>query len=211
MNDRPDVDVLELHDAVLREGPEPQDGDEPAPMWMWLTAALTIAWSAYYLGAYSGDYDVRRMDLAPQVTREAEVEGPPTYEDRDPLELGQERFARCASCHQADGRGVPGRYPPLAGSEWVAGDPEILARILLHGLQGPIEVKGEPYNDVMPSWGFWTDAEIAAVLTYVRASFGNDAPAIETETVRAVRAATGERTTPWTSAELRAVEAGDGG
>jgi len=204
MSDEPELDFHELHDTVLREASDPVEGTEPAPLWMWLGAALTVAFAGYYLGAFSGGFSVDRMDLAPSVAAPGEVQsGPPTYEDRDPLELGKERFTRCVSCHGAEGRGLPGRYPPLAESEWVTSDPEVVVRILLHGLGGPIEVSGKPYLGTMPKWGFWTDAEIAGVLTYVRSNFGNQAPAIDFEKVRAIRATTKTQDKPWTSAELQ--------
>lgn len=95
----------------------------------------------------------------------------------------------CVTCHKEDGQGVPDAFPPLAGAEWVEGDPGRLIRLVLNGMQGPITVRGEQYNNVMTPHAFLTDEQIAAVLTYVRSSFGNDAPPVESSTVRAVRAA----------------------
>ena len=112
----------------------------------------------------------------------------------------------CASCHQASGEGVEGTYPPLAGSEWATGGEERVVRILLHGLSGPVEVAGETYSGAMPPWGgALNDAQIAAVTTYVRSSWGNKAPPITPATVARVRAATAARKAPWTAAELQAV------
>ncbi len=200
------IDIHELHDAVTREEEDPQDGQEPAPLWMWLISALTVAFSFYYLGSFSSGFQVDKMELDPQVeTQSTQPSGRPTYEDRDPLELGKERFTRCASCHQANGQGVSGRYPPLAGSEWVTSDPEIVVRILLNGLSGPVKVRGNKYLGAMPKWSAWTDAEIAAVLTYVRSSFGNRASAISFDDVGKIRKKSKNRTTPWTSTELKAL------
>jgi mono/diheme cytochrome c family protein len=113
----------------------------------------------------------------------------------------------CAACHQATGEGVAGVFPPLAGSEWVNGDEGKLARIILHGVTGPIEVAGETFNGMMPPWGgTMKDADIAAVLTYVRSAWGNKAAPVTTEKVASVRAANSSRTTPWTAAELAAVK-----
>lgn len=81
----------------------------------------------------------------------------------------------CRACHQKDGKGDGLRFPPLDNSEWVKGDKKRLIRVLLNGLEGNIEVKGKPYNSLMPSQSFLTDEEIAQVLTYVRQSFENDA------------------------------------
>lgn len=102
---------------------------------------------------------------------------------------GEAVYAKyCATCHQQDGEGIPGAFPPLAGAEWVEGDPGRLVRLVLNGMQGPITVRGERYNNLMTPHAFLTDEQIAAVLTYVRSSFGNDAPAVEPDVVRAVRA-----------------------
>ena len=109
----------------------------------------------------------------------------------------------CAACHQATGEGVEGTYPPLAASELVNGDEAKVIRIVLHGLTGPVEVAGETYSGMMPPWGgVLKDADIAAVLTYVRSTWGNKAAPITPAKVAAIRAATTSRTTPWTAAEL---------
>jgi ubiquinol-cytochrome c reductase cytochrome b subunit len=87
--------------------------------------------------------------------------------------------ANCSGCHGAAGAGQAGVFPPLAGSEIVNGDPKQLGHILLYGLNNvPIVVKGAKYQGVMPAWkGTLSDADIAAVLTYIRSSWGNKAPA----------------------------------
>lgn len=93
----------------------------------------------------------------------------------------------CAACHQGDGEGAPPRYPPLAGSEWVTGDKKRLVSVIVQGLEGPIEVRGESYNSVMPQHSFLSDEEIAEVLTYIRQNFGNEASAVSTEEVSRLR------------------------
>ena len=117
-------------------------------------------------------------------------------------------YGRCATCHQQNGAGLAGAFPPLANSEWVTGDPGVPIRIVLHGMQGEVSVAGQTYNGVMLPYGGTgdlNDAEVAAVLTYVRSSFGNSASAITADQVAEVRAATSDRSTPWTAAELRAM------
>lgn len=96
--------------------------------------------------------------------------------------------ATCGACHQADGSGVPGLYPPLNETEWVTGEKERLIKIVLQGLEGEIEVNGEKYNQVMAALGYLEDDKIAGILTYVRHKFGNGADAVTTEEVAAVRA-----------------------
>lgn len=93
----------------------------------------------------------------------------------------------CRSCHQADGTGSPGMYPPLDGTETVNGDKEHLIRIILEGQSGPIVVKGEHYNNEMPKMDYLTDKQIADVLTWVRSNFGNEAGPVSESEVAALR------------------------
>nr|WP_277881432.1 cytochrome c [Hymenobacter cyanobacteriorum] len=93
----------------------------------------------------------------------------------------------CLTCHLADGLGVDGMNPPLAKTDYVLGDKTRLTKVLLNGLQG-VDINGEQYRGVMPAQATLTDAQIAAVLTYVRNSFGNKASAVSAAEVKAVRA-----------------------
>ncbi|NJM14214.1 MAG: cytochrome c [Bacteroidales bacterium] len=74
----------------------------------------------------------------------------------------------CLACHQANGQGVPGMYPPIANTNWVYGNKETLIKTVLVGISGPIEVNGEPYNNVMPGHKMLSDKQMADLLTYVR-------------------------------------------
>ena len=127
---------------------------------------------------------------------------------QEKLPDGKQVYATtCAACHQATGEGVAGVFPPLAGSEWVTGDESKLALIILHGVTGPIEVAGETFNGMMPPWGgTMKDADIAAVITYVRSAWGNKATPVTAAKIASIRAAHTSRTTPWTAAELAAVK-----
>ncbi len=116
---------------------------------------------------------------------------------------GRTVFMRtCVTCHQATGAGIQGSFPPLVENPVVVGDKGLLIRLVLHGLSGPVTVKGQPYNNVMPPWKSLSDAEMAAVLTYVRSNFGNTADAVTPEEVAAQRAATASRTAMWTAGDL---------
>ena len=95
--------------------------------------------------------------------------------------------ANCAACHQPDGRGLKGAFPPLAGSDFLQGDRREVIGAALFGLTGPITVNGEEYNGVMPSLGHLEDADLAAALTYVFGSWGNDLAAVSIDEVAAVR------------------------
>ena len=107
---------------------------------------------------------------------------------------GQEIYTRyCATCHMGDGNGIENAFPPIRETEWSNGDKGRLIRLVLYGMQGPIEVKGKSYNNVMTPHNFLTDEQVAAVLTYVRSNFGNDADAVVAEEVSRVRAAEGDR------------------
>lgn len=103
--------------------------------------------------------------------------------------LGEQVFKKtCMICHMENGMGVPGLNPPLSKTEWVNGDKERLIKIVLNGLNEPIEVDGETYHGVMAAHAYLSDEEIAAVLTYVRSSFGNQADPVSTEEVARARA-----------------------
>ena len=118
------------------------------------------------------------------------------------------REAHCATCHQPHGKGLDPVYPPLAGSPWAMGDEERLIKLTLHGLWGRLEVNGKVYDPakgVPPMTAFETllnDEEVAAVLTYVRNSWGNKADPVKPETVKKVRAATKDRSIFWKPEEL---------
>ena len=111
----------------------------------------------------------------------------------------------CGACHQAQGTGVHGIFPPLAGSDWVTGSEARLVRVILHGLTGEIEVNGEIYSSTMPPFGSaLKDADVAAVATYIRTNFTNKASPVTAATVTKIRTATAARKKPWTAKELAA-------
>jgi mono/diheme cytochrome c family protein len=103
-----------------------------------------------------------------------------------------EREGYCGTCHQHDGKGLPAAgFPPLANTKWALGNEERLIKITLKGLMGPIEVQGKKFPGLVPMTpfeGMLNDQDVAAVLTYVRNSFGNKASAIKAETVKKIRA-----------------------
>jgi nitrite reductase (NO-forming)/hydroxylamine reductase len=127
------------------------------------------------------------------------------------LERGKAVYqTNCAACHQATGMGLPGAFPPLAGSDYLQGDRNKVLGAALFGLSGPITVNGKDYNNVMPSMGYLSDDELAAALSYVLSSWGNDYPAVSVAEVAALRAslgqqdrAAGERHTGTTEGEMR--------
>jgi mono/diheme cytochrome c family protein len=161
---------------------------------------IAIYLGALYLVHYSGHFDPSIYNEHQQPSKEAAA-GPVLT----PAMLGKRVFtANCMACHQATGQGVPGAFPPLAGSEFVL-KPEHekhIIKIVLYGLSGQITVKGQNFNSAMtPFGGILRDDQIANVLTYVRSEWGNSAPAITPEQVAAIRAELGTRA-PWTVEEL---------
>ena len=100
--------------------------------------------------------------------------------------------ANCGVCHQSNGEGLAGAFPPLAGSDFLKGDRRKVMAAALFGLSGPITVNGVDYNGVMPSLGHLADEDLAAALTYVFGSWGNDGAAVSVEEVAALRAEPGQ-------------------
>jgi mono/diheme cytochrome c family protein len=190
-----------------RERGDPYEMETPIPLAVLLLVAGMVVFGMFYILASAPDGrpelgdrrtldDLRPVVAAPGLAGVAQVDGAAIY------------AARCASCHQASGLGLPGVFPPLAQSEWVEGDAARLASILLHGIQGELTVKGVAYAGAMP--GFreqLDDASIAAVASHIRSQWGNAAPAIEAAAVAAARSASASRTTPWNGdAELASIK-----
>lgn len=184
-------------EAQKRENPDPHESSTPVPRIVLFLVSLALLWAvAYIFVARPGDApalgDSRTIQdlIATSGRPSGAVDGAQIY------------AAQCAACHQASGAGLPGVFPPLAASEWVVGKDELLVDILLHGISGKLTVNGTIYNGTMPAFGGkMDDAEIAAVLSHIRKSFGNDAGKIDTPLVKATREASKDRTTPWNGDE----------
>ncbi len=122
--------------------------------------------------------------------------------DRSLIIKGAVNFKQlCATCHGQDGKGIPSMLaPPLAGSPRVNGDKNVLIRILLNGLKGPVD--GKKYPDVMPAQGANTDEYIASALSYIRRSLGNHGDAVHPDDVEKIRETDKDRQQAWTLDEL---------
>lgn len=104
------------------------------------------------------------------------------------MERGKKVYVTyCLSCHQADGSGVPNMNPPLTKTTWVTGDKKRLINVILKGMNEPIEIDGEVYENVMAPHAFLKDEQVADLLTYIRNSFGNKASVVTAAEVKAVR------------------------
>jgi mono/diheme cytochrome c family protein/glucose/arabinose dehydrogenase len=120
------------------------------------------------------------------------------------FEKGKTIYATlCIACHQPHGFGLDGLAPPLVDSEWVLGKTDVLARIVMHGLAGPVKVSGRTYNLAMPPLPQLTDEDIAGVLTYIRREWEHTASAVETASVTKVREQEKGRVMMWTETELK--------
>jgi len=93
----------------------------------------------------------------------------------------------CGACHQATGAGLPGAFPPLAGSDYLNKDVNRAIKTVLNGLTGEVVVNGKKFNSVMPSQKALSDQDIADVLTYVYSSWGNSKKVVKPAQVKALR------------------------
>lgn len=182
---------LQKNRARLRENPDPHEGSGPVPRAVLALVAAVLAFGVTYIVTTQRDDDPTLGDRRTMATLAGKVKGASAN--------GAELYAaNCVACHQASGAGLAGAFPPLAGSEWVLGSDKVLANILLHGVTGKLTVKGASYNGAMPAFkDKFDDNEIAAVLSYVRSSFGNTAAKVSPELVKAEREAGKARTAPW--------------
>ncbi len=184
----------EIHSQQQRENPEPQEGSNPMPWFVLLLTAALLVFGIVYIArssisqppSYGDGRSVAELQGAAPAAAGAAVDGKAVF------------GSHCAACHQATGTGLAGVFPPLAGSEWVLGKDTTVANIVLHGINGSLTVKGASYNGAMPAFKDQLhDAQIAALLTYVRSQWGNQAAAVTTETVAQVRKDSQARTEPF--------------
>lgn len=199
--DREDEQSMEeLHRAFMQKEEQiPEEGNERGPWWMYVVIVGTLAFGFFYMGRYLGEISDR-----PHVLFSDPVPVEVVAEELDMMAEGRRVYTRlCQACHQPGGAGVPGAFPPLGGSDWVVGDPERPVYIVLHGFQGEIVRNGMTYNAVMPGFGrLLSNAEAASVVTYIRNSFGNEAPEVQPDEVAEMRDAAAGRGSPWTESEL---------
>jgi mono/diheme cytochrome c family protein len=161
------------------------------------------------LAAFVGVNVATGRAIVPSIASVSRID--PAYQPSPPEPPKPPYQAVCSACHQPAGQGIPFAFPPLAGSEWMTGDPETPIRIVLLGLSGPIEVNGATFNLVMPPPPALDDAKIAEAISYARTNFGNNASTVDADLVKKVRESLGGRTTPWSATELTALRTGAAG
>jgi mono/diheme cytochrome c family protein len=157
--------------------------------------ALFVGFGVTYLALRTDQVSMKEGDSRSPVKKDESN----AADTASTIQKGQQIFTTtCQACHQANGEGIPGTFPPLAGSEWVLGSPSRLSAIILHGISGEITVKGQKFNSVMPTFkGQLSPEDIAAVASYIRQAFNNKADSFTAAVVRATDEKTKNRTAPW--------------
>ncbi|MBL6829054.1 MAG: cytochrome c [Puniceicoccaceae bacterium] len=198
-----DEHMQDVHAQLMREKEEPQEGFSPVPIFLMFIFAALCFWGGVYLVEHSGGYrwDAYSPDFNPNA-------GAPKPIEITLFDRGAKVYRnQCAQCHQADGNGVLGVYPPLVASNWVTGHPQVVSRILINGLNGPIVVKGSNYNGNMPAFGSsglaLSDKDIAGVITYIRQEWGNSASDVTVATIAEYSDLYAGRSVPWQAADLK--------
>ena len=198
-----DEQMQDVHSQLMREKEEPQEGFNPVPIFLLFIFAALCFWGGVYLVHYGGDFRADVFD--PNFDPAASAAPRPEIALFD---RGAKIYrAQCIACHQEDGNGVPGVYPPLVASDWVTGHSEVLERNLNNGLNGQIVVKDYTYNCNMPAFGpgglNLRPKDLAGVMTYIRQEWGNSAPDMTEDMVVAYLDTYASRSTPWQAPDLR--------
>lgn len=189
--------------AQEREQEDPSERNRPIPL---IVAVITLVVVIFGVAYILLSEPFGQVDLGDRRTV-ADLRAPAAGTVGAAADGKQIFTANCVACHQATGKGLPGVFPPLDGSEWVAGDDRTVANILLHGVSGELTVMGNTFKGAMPSFQQLSDAELAAVASYIRAEWSNKAGAIKPELFATKRKAS-TRTTPFTGgAELKTLTA----
>jgi mono/diheme cytochrome c family protein len=202
MNSERNRTELPLHDD-----PEPVAERRPVPVLLIALLVALLFWADLYVLQHGGDVAGSKGAFPAMVyfPYKTYAEIPKLGED---TEKGGKIYALyCSVCHQPTGLGVPAEgKPPLAGSDWVNEEgPNRIIRLILNGLQGPITVSGQQFNQgvAMPPWrDLLSDADVAAVATHIRSTWGNKAPPVKPEQVKEIRDSTAGRAAAYSPQEL---------
>lgn len=204
------TDLDRLHAAVKREKEDLSPESKPAPLWAIFLLMLVAIVAGDQLGPMTGGWSFNVSNpFALAGGGDPRPGGAGAGGALDPfavaMKKGASGYAVCGGCHQGNGNGIPGQFPPLAGSEWVTGGTERLVRVVQHGLTGAITVKGQGFNmpgGMQPFGAAMSAQDLANVLTYIRNSWGNEGTMITQEMVKKVRDEE-KRATQWTEADLK--------
>jgi mono/diheme cytochrome c family protein len=162
----------------------------PVPIWIWMLIIFVAAWAMFYgLKMWTPTSQFAKTPTYEKSAFEAGSATGPAGPSTPSESLGAQIYrTSCSSCHQANGQGLSGTFPPLAGDPVVtANDPTQHIEAVLFGKKGSI-INGIQYQAHMPSWkDQLSDKEVAAIINHERTSWGNDAPTVTAEQVAAVR------------------------
>jgi mono/diheme cytochrome c family protein len=200
-----DKNLVDEHVRLSELKHEPTEGFLHAPLIFVFIFGCLIFICSVQLAHTTNDFQLHPpkeiVELTPEEKEALRVE-------RKVASGGKIFAARCASCHQANGLGIAGQYPPLAGSKWVTSDPGLISNIILKGLKGEIIVKGEKYGTsaainmaAVPI----NDREIANVVTYVRQAWGNKASELSEDEVASFRSSSSDQLDQWTGEQLKSL------
>jgi mono/diheme cytochrome c family protein len=187
-----------------RENAEPDEVRRPMPLVVAAVAVGMVLFGAAYI-LLSDPFGTPGLGDRRTV---AELSGPAPAAAGGAQPDGKQLYtANCVACHQATGKGLPGVFPPLDGSEWVVGEPRMVVNILLHGVTGEMEVAGAVYKGAMPAFNQLGDPELAALASYIRGNWSNKVEPITPELFDQERKAN-PRTAPFAGgAELKSLTA----
>ena len=200
-----DDDMVEVHSELNREKHPPTKGFLIAPLiFVFMFGCLIFVCSIQLAHSTNGFRIHPPQEIVKLSDEEMEIQ---RLERK--FESGKKIFSvRCASCHQSNGLGIATQYPPLAGSEWVSADPDLIIKVILKGLKGEIMVKGEKYGTsaaVNMAAVPINDREIANVSTYVRQAWGNDYSEVKEDQVARVREESSSQQEQWIGNALQSL------
>jgi len=200
-----DDDMVEVHSELNREKHPPTKGFLISPLIFVFMFGCLIFVCSIHLAKTTNGFQIH----PPQEIVELSDEEFETQRLQRKYDSGKKIFAkRCASCHQLNGLGIATQYPPLAGSEWVSADPDLIIKVILKGLKGEILVKGEKYG-TSPAVNMAAveinDNEIAKVSTYVRQAWGNDYSEVKEDQVARVREESSSQQEQWIGNALQSL------
>ena len=200
-----DDDMVEVHSELNREKHPPTKGFLIAPLiFVFMFGCLIFVCSIQLAHSTNGFRIHPPQEIVKLSDEEMEIQ---RLERK--FESGKKIFSvRCASCHQSNGLGIATQYPPLAGSEWVSADPDLIIKVILKGLKGEILVKGEKYGTsaaVNMAAVPIDDREIANVSTYVRQAWGNDYSEVKEDQVARVREESSSQQEQWIGNALQSL------
>ena len=200
-----DEEMVEVHAKLNKEKHPPTQGFLIAPLIFVFVFGCLIFVCSIQLAHSTNGFQIH----PPKEVVELSDEEKEVLRIERKIDSGKKLYAvNCASCHQPSGLGLGEQYPPLAGSEWVSANPELIIKVILKGLVGEIKVKGKTYA---PAGGMAavsnlkSDREIANVTTYVRQAWGNEAPEVSVEEVAQARAESAEQKDQWVGEVLQSI------